>query len=313
MKTLCASFIAASLVAVPLVYGQNGTLAGPSIGFVFDSSAHSLRRVQGLPGAALVGAPLEFGFVLSSAFVAPGLDSAFVLSAEGVPHFFQIADGVPAERTLELASFQQVVYSPSGTAAALLSPGKFQVVKGLPDHPVIAGTLSPRANPAGRRSAPPSVAVSDDGAYLLYGNGGVLELLGLAGDSRLLLDAAPGALAAFAPGNHDAAVLQNDKLIIFNNIAGSSTSRRMDPVAAPSALAFSPDSRNLFVASATGRNVTIVRLDTGERTSLPCDCAPSSLTRMGSLFRLNELGKDPLWLLESAGEVRSLIFVPSRQ
>ena len=83
----------------------------------------------------------------------------------------------------------------------------------------------------------------------------------------------------------------------------------MESAAFPSDLAYSPDSRSLLIASATGRRVTTINLETGDRSSLACDCAPATLTPMGSVFRLNELGKDPLWLLDPASD-RGLIFVP---
>jgi WD40 repeat protein len=242
--------------------------------------------------------------------VAPRLDSAFVAAADGTPHFFRITTGNPIERQVgELASFVHVVYSPLGTAVALLSAGKIQVIKGLPDSPAVAATISPRANPRNRRPLPDALAVSDDGGYLLYSAGGPVELLSVAGDSRVVLDGAPGTLAAFAPGSHDAAVIQSGKLHIFNDIAGPATHRTVDSAAGPSDLAYSPDSRSLFIASAAGRSVTTVNLETGDRSSLTCDCAPATLTPMGSVFRLNELGKGPLWLLDPASD-RRLIFVP---
>jgi hypothetical protein len=44
---------------------------------------------------------------------------------------------------------------------------------------------------------------------------------------------------------------------------------------------------------------------------MACDCAPSALIPMGSVFRLNELGSEPLWLLDSASSERGLVFVPA--
>ena len=232
------------------------------------------------------------------------------MAADGTPHFFRLSTGAPEERALDkLASFVHIVYSPTGTAAAVLYPGKIQVFKGLPDSPVLAGSISPRANPRLRRPLPDTLAVSDDGGYLIYAAGGPVELLGVAGDSRQVLDAAPGTLAAFAPGGHDAAVIQSDKIFIFNDIVGPATRRTVASAPSPSALAYSPDARSLLMASAVERNVTTLDLASGERASLACDCEPASLIRMGSVFRLNELGKAPLWLLDTANR-NSLIFVP---
>jgi hypothetical protein len=137
-----------------------------------------------------------------------------------------------------------------------------------------------------------------------------MELAGVAGDSRQVMAGATGVLAAFAPGGHDAAVIHDGKLTLFQDIAVAATERSFAGIAAPSALAFSPDSQKLFVASATGRTVTTIQVATGDRSALACDCAPAALIPMGSVFRLTELGSGPLWLLDTAS-ARGLFFVPA--
>ena len=300
--------VSACLAACSL-YGQAGKLAAPSLGFVFDPPAHALRRIQGIPGAALVGAPVDFGFAVSAAYVAPRLDSVFVLAAsDGRAHLFRLTADAPLERAVDsMGAPLRVVFSPSGSAAALYSPGSVQVIKGLPDAPAVSATISLHRNLRARRPLPDTLAISDDGAYLLYGTGGPIELIGVAGNSRQIM---AGALAAFAPGGHDAAVISSGKLILFQDIAGAATERSFDAIETPSALAFSPDGQKLFVASATGRAVTTIQVATGDRSALACDCAPSALIPMGSVFRLNELGSEPLWLLDTASE-RGLVFVPA--
>lgn len=302
--------VSACLAACSL-HGQAGKLAAPSAGFVFDQSAHALRRIQGIPGAALVGASVEFGFAVTAAYVAPRLDSAFVLGEDGRAHLFQLTADAPLERAVDsLAAARRIVFSPSGSAAALYSPGSVQVIKGLPDAPVVAATISLPGNPRFRRPLTNMLAISDDGAYLLYAAGGPVELIGVAGDSRQVMEGAAGVLAAFAPGTHDAAVVHSGKLILFQDIAGAATERTFDGIAAPTALAFSPDSRKLFVASATGRAVTTIQVAAGERSALACDCSPAALIPMGSVFRLTELNSQPLWLLDTASEPR-LVFIPA--
>ena len=121
--------LSACLAACSL-YGQAGRLAAPLSGFVFDQSAHALRRIQGIPGAALVGAPVEFGFAVSAAYVAPHLDSVFVLAGDGQAHLFRLTADAPLESAVDsLGAPSRVVFSPSGSAAVLYSPGSVQVVK----------------------------------------------------------------------------------------------------------------------------------------------------------------------------------------
>ena len=296
------------------LYGQPGKLARPSMGFVFDQSTHTLRRIDGIPGAALVGSPVEFGFALSSAVVAPRLDSVFVLGANGAAHLFGLMADAPRELAVgALGTPTRVVYSPSGTAAALLSHDSVQLINGLPSAPVVAATIRLRDPSRSKvpRLFPDTVAVSDDGAYLLYGTGGSIELVGLAGDRRSVVSGVSGALAAFAPVGHDTAAIVHDRqLILSRNIGGAPAERFFDGIAAPTGLAFSPAGQKLFVASAANRAVTTIQVATGDRSALPCDCAPSTLTPMGSLFRLNELGTEPLWLLDTASD-RPLVFVPA--
>src|ERR1039458_6034655 len=127
-----------------------------------------------------------------------------------------------------------------------------------------------------------------------------MEWAGPAGDSRQVMAGATGVLAAFAPGGHDAAVIHDGKLTLFQDIAGAATERSFAGIAAPSALAFSPDSQKLFVASATGRAVTTIQVATGDRSALACDCAPAALIPMGSVIPLTELGIESRWLLVTA-------------
>ncbi len=70
---------------------QQNTLAfGPVAGYVFDSSGtKSCAPIQGVPGASLLGDPVNFGFNLAAAYVSPGQDSAFfVVGADHVPALF---------------------------------------------------------------------------------------------------------------------------------------------------------------------------------------------------------------------------------
>src|SRR4051794_3502054 len=214
-------FIAACFIA-SCVYGQAGRLQGPLSGFVFDRSSQSLRRIQGIPGAATVGAGVEFGFPVTSAVVAPRLDSAIILSADGVPHLFRLGGDAPVEVSLPgLAAADRVVFSPSGSAAALYAGGSVQVIRGLPDSATLAGSVSVHGPAKPQRPLSAAFAVSDDGAYLLYAAAGPVELIGVAGDSRKLMDAAPGSLAAFAPAGHDAAIVHSGMLSVIRDVTGA--------------------------------------------------------------------------------------------
>ena len=277
--------------AAPLVYGQQSRVAGPLSGYVFDSAARALRPIRGIAGASLVGGPIEFGFELAAAYASPRLDSAIVAAADGVVHVFRLDSGSVVERPANgLAAPERVVFSPSGTAAALYSAGSAQVVTGLPDAPVLTGTVDLGGAPGG----PGSLALSDDGAFVLVAGGGSIRLLGVTGENRSLMEGAAGALVAFAPGGHDAAIADpaGAGLVLFRDLTGAAEARLLaapdDGMASPAGLAFSLDGRKLFLASAAARSVAVFDLAAGgrgavaDRKSTRLNSSHHSVSRMPS-------------------------------
>jgi hypothetical protein len=295
---------------------QQGAIDGPVSGFVFDSNARSLRMIRGIPGAALIGGPVDFKQDLTRAWVAPGLDSALVVTADGAARAFRLDGAKAAEiAAAGLVAPERVVYSPSGTAMALVTAGSVRIYSGLPGAPTVTGTVAlpadrtVAAGPRAKLQRPGGgpIAVSDDGRYLLYGNGPVVELMDANGNTRTLTEASAAAIPTFAPRGHDAAVTDKESVALFQDVAGAATVRRLPGISGARAATFSPDGNRLFVAGAS-----LVSLDVAgnERAELSCDCRVSGLTRMGSVYRLTELGNGPLWLLDAAAEPR-VVFVPA--
>src|ERR1017187_3333164 len=135
---ICGLVLAAS--ALP---AQQGRLSGPVAGFVFDNSGRVLRPIQGLPGAALLGDPLSFGLDVAAAYIAPHQDSAIVVGADQSLHLFLLNGGAPTEVSLGgiAGTPERVVFSPSGAAVALISAGSARVLTGLPNAPMLAGSV----------------------------------------------------------------------------------------------------------------------------------------------------------------------------
>ena len=318
------------LVAGSVLAAQQGSLSGPVAGFIYDSPGRALRPIQGVPGASLIGDPINLGLDLTAAYVSPGQDSAFVVSADGLLHFFRLASTGPMETSLGGIGFipQRVVFSPSGTAAALLTPGRVHVFQGLPGAPALAGAInlpvaggaqpSPATASRSRQRTPVAAdfAISDDGVYLLSVSGGSVRLLSVNGENRSLVPAGAGALVAFAPGGHDAAVLDPAAgLLLIRDTSGAATPQTIaqpdDSLASAAGIGFSQDGAKLYVASAAAQGVVTFDLSAGSRSMIACDCTPSTLVPMGSLFRLNEFGSAPLWLLDAAAASPRIVFVPA--
>jgi hypothetical protein len=204
------------------------------------------------------------------------------------------------------------VFSPSGSSAALYSSRVLQVLTGLPDSPALSTAFDLSSS-----DAPGALAISDDGGFLLFAAGGSIRLLSTAADNRAVMDASPDALVAFAPQSHDAAVMDaaGAGLALLRDVANASAPQTLaavdDSLAAPAGLAFSADGRSLLLASASARSISMFDLASGARSAIACDCAPAGLVRMGSVFRLNEPGSAPMWLLDAGAAEPRIVFVPA--
>jgi hypothetical protein len=322
-RTILQLLIVFAVAASPMC--AQSAVAGPVSGFVFDQSARALRPILGIPGASLLGDGLDAGSELAAAYVAPGQDWALAVAADG-PAFFRLSSGALSRISVGgvTASPERVAFSPSGTAVALYAAGRIQVVQGLPDAPSVAGALatgvpgrSSQALAVQRsRGGLGSFAVSDDGLYVLYAEGGSIRLWGAGGEDFAVRQADSNAVVAFAPGGHQAAAADpSGGVVLLGDVAGAGSGRSLAAaggVAYPAGLAFSADGGKLFLADAAARQVTAYDLAAGGQTVVSCDCVPAGLFPMDGLFRLNEAGAEPLWLLDARSGEPRIVFVPAR-
>jgi hypothetical protein len=305
-----------ALVSLAALQAQpQGSINGPVAGYVFDKTAQALRPVLGLPGASLLGSPMKWRYRVDQAFIAPKLDTAVGVTSEGAFRLFRMSNGMVAETSVaglaQAGSPYSVAYSPSGTTLALYAGDRVQLVTGLPDAPVVGGSIDLTA-----AGVPSSLAVSDDSSTLLVALSNSIRLFESYADMGKLTDTAPGALVAFAAGGHDAAVADAGAgIVVFHDLAGAGASQVIAPPdesgAVSSALAFSADGKALFLASASAQAVTQLDLTAGSRTRIACSCSPTVLARMGNVFRLTELASDPLWLLDAPESTPRIVFVPA--
>lgn len=306
--------IAASVSLAAVLQAQpQGTIDGPVAGYVFDKAARALRPVLGLPGASTLGSPIK-GYRVDQAFIAPKLDSVVGVTSEGAFRLVRMHDGIVSEMAVgglaPAGSQYSVAFSPSGTSVALYAGNRVQLIVGLPDAPAVGGSIDLTG-----ADQPSALAVSDDARTLLLSIGNSIRFFESYADMGKLIDIAPGALVAFAPGGHDAAVADTSAgVVLFHDLAGPGASQLIAPpdenTAAFAAVAFSSDGKALFLASSAAQAVTQLDLAGGSRTVIPCGCSPTVLARMGNVFRLTELTRDPLWLLDAPESAPRVVFVP---
>jgi hypothetical protein len=315
----------ASLAALLDAQSQ-GAVNGPVAGYVFDTAAQGLRPILGLPGASRLGNPLSFGYQVAAAFVAPRLDTVLAVAPDGASHFFSIQNGALNEIAVNglasAASPYLVSFSPSGKSLALYNGKAVQILTGLPASPQVSGAADLTSV-----GLPSALALSDDGAALLVSVNNSIHLFASSADLGKLMDTSASPAFAFAIGSHDAAISDTGAgLVLYRDLTGSGASQVVaapDPSAKPSsALAFSADGTAIYLANASTQTITRFDLTAGASASLPCSCTPTTLARMGNVFRLTELSSDPLWLLDrpdapqsgsnaQSGTNARVVFVPA--
>jgi hypothetical protein len=229
------------------------------------------------------------------------------LALDGRAHVFQLGNTGPSERALEglIANPDTILFSPAGQAAALIAGSTAQVLTGFPDAPSVARTFELN----GART----LALSDDGTLLLAASDSAIQLFISTGEVRVLGDRPNSPVAAFVPGTHDAAVGGDGvALVLFQDLTEASIARVLsDSEASPSGLAFSADGRQLYIARSTEDPVGSIDLSSGSKSSVACKCRPTLLSRLGPVFRLNDGGPEPLWLLDLTGPEPRTVFVPA--
>ena len=316
MTVRTLSLVSLVCLAASFGYAQQGRVGGPVAGYVFDSAAQALRPVLGIPGASVLGDPVNLGIGLTTAVVSPRLDSVVAVATDGTFHFFTLQGGTAGEVPVTAATVpERVAFSPAGTAVALYAAGRIQVLTGLPSAPVAGNSFdlsSVLAIPAGHGHQPltGSFAVSDDGADVLVSAGSGVHLFGAGSPHQLV--AARGAAVAFAPGGHDA-VIAGVGVTMVKDVGGAATQEAIaanGAVPATVAVAFSADSSKIYLASAVGQGVSAFDLNAGTHSLIPCNCTPVGISGMGNLFRLNEAGSAPLWLLDTTATGPRIVFVP---
>lgn len=325
MKILSWPVCGLLLTTAMVLPAQQGTLSGPMAGYVFDNSANVLRPIHGVPGASLLGDPINFGMDAARVYVAPRQDSAFVIGVDQSLHLFALNGGVPTEVSLGGITGLpvNVIYSPSGTAMALVSAGSARVLTGLPNSATLSGSVkvvgatgfvSTGANRLDILG--PALALSDDGAYMLTIAQGSVRLLSVQGQDRILMPARPDAQLAFAAGGHDAAVMDAASgLTLIRDTTGAAGTQLLAPfdegLAGAVGVAFSQDKQTIYVASSAAKAVAAFNIPGASRTAIGCNCTPSTLVPLGNVFRLTDLTTGPLWLLDGTAATPRTVFVPA--
>lgn len=304
MTRILVGFLAASSVWAQ----TGGSIEGPVLGLVFDAQAGAVRELTGIPGAAKLSPPIHNGGALRSAVIAPNRNFAIALDRDGAAVLISPA----SERRLPGASAgaARLAVSPLGSAAVIYfqGAGTAEVFTGLPESPRLAQTL--RID-----NAVADLAVSDDGEVVLVltrSRRGDAAFTYTSDGSRAVVHRSRRIAAiASVPGAHQVLVAEASEVKLIAPDLGREPAGS-DPDGDIVSIAAFHDGSRVLIGSRSGR-VTIYDLRTATSSSVTCACTPQvfSALRGGAVFRLNEPGDGPVWLLDTQAPEPRIYFVAS--
>ena len=310
---------------------SSGAFGGYTLGFVFDTRMSALRPLSGIPGAAVLGAPLDSGGPVRRAYVAPRQNYAIALTDSGAAVVQFVSGTDPAVVTplgVDSAAADLVALSPNGAAAALYSANEalIRIVTGLPGTPVLARSVPVGAVSGSIRllaisnDAAVLIAVTDDSSSDSTSSDAVV-IIDNDGNGQNLTNSTHVSALQFAGDAHDLLLTDDsdDTLSIIQGLPDAAAYKVLADgsagISGPVALNTSLNG-NLVVAN--GRTANILVLDSGgsQIGAYPCPVAPAGLTRLNgnAVFLLNVISNDdPLWLFDGDSSTPRVMFVPVDQ
>lgn len=277
------------------------------MGYLFDSGARAVRPILGIPGASLIGEPLELGAAVESASPSQEWSLAVIADTREVK-LVQLRNGAVTMRPIEGVSPApgRIVFSPSGSAAVLYQRDAraLEVITGLP-----GATATRRIDISAWDGEPTSLAVADDGGLVLAGLPG-LGILSISGDDfRVIPYDVPVSAIAFAPRGSFALAAAGTSVFLLRDgelqeLAGGD----LPPVD----VALSADTARAFVAYKDG-TIRVIDIANGAARQISCRCTPTAMRPLAgsSVFRLNEISDNgPVLLLDGSEAEPRVWFVP---
>jgi DNA-binding beta-propeller fold protein YncE len=307
---------------------DTAALRGPVMGYVLDGRSQAVRPINGIPGAAHLGAPLLLPFPVAGALFSSAGDFALVTPADGEGLYLvsNLGGSASAGRIAGAIRPDRMALNAANTAAVLYQSElrQIQILTGLGSNPA-AGRVVDLAGLSGTVAA---LALDGSGREVLLAlrDGPRAALVripvldeGSPEPRQIGVFAAPAAVTLL---NRDRDALLSDagtnQVFLIRDFAGQAVVETLaserDGVLDPVGVEASADGLRVFVASAAGSGSVLV-LDLATRTvalrATP-EGAPTRLERLqGRLaFVLNEPGEAPLLVLDGV-ENPEVYFVPA--
>jgi len=311
--------VAFFFLAVTIAAQVPASFQVPVVGYVFESNAHGLHPIVGIPGSSRIDGPVDLGFRIKQVEILPG-HRHLIAASPDVPHLLvvdlqnrSVVIGI-AGASSDISSIRT---SADGRSAAFYyqSDRRLLIVGGLPETPVIQDTveLSFVDNPLSRYSIANDatlalLAFSDEQQDLLY--------RWEKGRGRQFI-ATSGKVADMTFMDNDAVVADASagQIVVFRNVREQSTPTLVadsrEGLSQPVAVSISKR-HEILVADAGARAVFTLNADGRLLRSLPCGCLPSGLWRLGDYtYQLTNRLDQPVILFDNSSLSPRTLFVPA--
>jgi hypothetical protein len=317
---------AASSPSTGTVLPQSQPASGPVLGYVLDPAGQSLRPVQGLPGASILGtavisAPQGTVFIASASSGVSG--AAIFLDANGGVYQSSLTGG-KLIKVASIAGANSVAMSHSGAYALVTGKSAAganitSVIAGLPQSPSVRTLNVSGLTPI------LGYAISDTGTVALATGSGqsgatVVAFVGQAPAAQVAALQGFGGVQ-FVPNSDELVVADagSGALTAISNVSTAPSPAVLSAaggITAPLALDVTPNGRWVVVANHAG---DVLRADlTGAvaATKLHCSCSPNEVlaftgSTTGTTLRLVTAGGGPLWIVDAGVATPRVLFVPA--
>lgn len=292
------------IFAAPILAGAqiaSVELSAPTLGYVFDEQAKSLRTVDGVPGSALLGGAVEIGVPLDWIALAPNRRYGLGVR-EGQMLLVRLdgGTGMASPADLPLGS---VFFSPSGGTAAIYTGSRLEVYGGMPDNPNHLHSFAAELTGEGKE-----FAVSDDGNAAAGLVGG--ELWRLSEDGAEALGTGFRAMT-FLRHSQDLLVLEGGRLLLLRKAQGEPEEEAAEGIVKPLAFALSADERTAAILL---EDNALLFVDRESHATARLDLTGSGAEGVwraegNAVFQLNRDASAGIWLADGDGAAPRLTAV----
>lgn len=293
--------------------GAPSLVDGPTLGFVFDPSSSSIRRVEGVPGAANLRESLDSGFQVTRGYPSPQHDYMLAFRSDDRPTLLIMTGGRIGQTVLleEIRSNPiQVRFSASGNAAILAYEDRsVTLVSGLPLFPRVERTWDLSEHDGMLTLL--DVRDTDHSALVAIGLNESSTLLLLSTDSGATVLRKFGKVpsARFRLRTADAVVADSDtgEILASGDLTRSEwtvLANTSDTGLIATEIGIGEDGRYIAVVQRGVENVAWIDTASGSVRTLNCECSPMMLNPLkGKLvYQLTEPGDNRVWYLDGSGD-----------